>query len=269
MENERILIIQFQLTRFKVLALLTALFICFHPKLLGSEQLTLTTYYPSPYGGYAKLLTTDQTVLARDGGAVGVGGYNTVTGASTKLAVKGNVGIGTSAPKNKLDIGGGAVIGAAYSAIDTAPSNGLLIQGNVGIGTTAPKNKLDIGGGAVIGAAYSGTKTASSNGLLVQGNVGIGRSPSYPLDIKGDVRITSLNFSSPGILRGLCTARRYRENRPSRCRFGEKIIGYYGDGNVQVYGFLAADGSMSGTGTYITMGQDWNGTMICCKIEID
>ena len=229
MENERILIIQFQLTRFKVLALLTALFICFHPKLLGSEQLTLTTYYPSPYGGYAKLLTTDQTVLARDGGAVGVGGYNTVTGASTKLAVKGNVGIGTS----------------------------------------APKNKLDIGGGAVIGAAYSGTKTASSNGLLVQGNVGIGRSPSYPLDIKGDVRITSLNFSSPGILRGLCTARRYRENRPSRCRFGEKIIGYYGDGNVQVYGFLAADGSMSGTGTYITMGQDWNGTMICCKIEID
>lgn len=40
---------------------------------LGSETLTLTTYYPAPYGAYAAMLTTQQTLLARDGGSVGIG----------------------------------------------------------------------------------------------------------------------------------------------------------------------------------------------------
>ena len=50
----------------------------------------------------------------------------------------GNVGIGTTAPKNKLDVEGGQVIGATYSGTNTAPTNGLLVEGNVGIGTTTP-----------------------------------------------------------------------------------------------------------------------------------
>ena len=58
----------------------------------------------------------------------------------------GNVGIGTTAPKNKLDVEGGAVIGATYSGTNTAPSNGILVQGNVGIGTTSPGTKLDVDG---------------------------------------------------------------------------------------------------------------------------
>ena len=59
----------------------------------------------------------------------------------------GNVGIGTSEPKNKLDVEGSAVIGAAYSGKKTAPDNGLLIEGNVGIGTLKPNAKLHISGG--------------------------------------------------------------------------------------------------------------------------
>ncbi|MCG2726608.1 MAG: hypothetical protein L6420_10265 [Elusimicrobia bacterium] len=57
-----------------IFTILIAFFIyCFNPIFLFAETLTLTTYYPSPYGGYAKLLTTDLTVLARDGGRVGIG----------------------------------------------------------------------------------------------------------------------------------------------------------------------------------------------------
>ena len=92
--------------------------------------------------------------------------YTTTTGR--------NVGIGTTAPKNKLDLEGGLVIGATYSGTNTAPANGLLVEGNVGIGTTTPKNKLDVEGGLAVGATYSGTNAAPANGLLVEGNVGIG-----------------------------------------------------------------------------------------------
>ncbi|KOP26855.1 hypothetical protein AMR41_08000 [Hapalosiphon sp. MRB220] len=57
-------------------------------------------------------------------------------------------------------------------------------QGKVGIGTPTPQNRLDVEGGAVIGATYSGTNTAPANGLLVEGNVGIGRtSADYALHV--------------------------------------------------------------------------------------
>lgn len=49
----------------------------------------MTTYYPAPYGGYVSLLTTGQTILARDAGLVGVGtNYPTA-----KLHVNGAVRI--------------------------------------------------------------------------------------------------------------------------------------------------------------------------------
>ncbi len=60
----------------------------------------------------------------------------------------GNVGIGTGLgnPQNRLDVEGGAVIGATYSGTNTAPTNGLLVEGNVGINTTAPINRLQVSG---------------------------------------------------------------------------------------------------------------------------
>jgi hypothetical protein len=61
-----------------------------------------------------------------------------------RIDSNGNVGIGTTSPKNKLDVEGGAVVGATYSGTNTAPSNGLLVEGNVGIGTPAPETALEI-----------------------------------------------------------------------------------------------------------------------------
>lgn len=40
---------------------------------LTADTVTTTTYYPSPAGVYNKITTTGATVLARDGGGVGIG----------------------------------------------------------------------------------------------------------------------------------------------------------------------------------------------------
>lgn len=73
----------------------------------------------------------------------------------------GYLGIGTTTPKNKLDVEGGAVIGATYSGTNTAPTNGLLVEGDVGIGTTTPSEKLDIDGNIHI-SELEGTYTGGS-----------------------------------------------------------------------------------------------------------
>jgi hypothetical protein len=70
----------------------------------------------------------------------------------------GNTGIGLGnniIPANRLDVGGGIVIGKGYvprsnstdATINIAPLNGMLVQGSVGIGTTTPKNKVEISHG--------------------------------------------------------------------------------------------------------------------------
>lgn len=55
---------------------------------LGSENVTLTTYYPAPSGIYAQMITTGNTYLARDPGGV-VGIQTTTPGASLEVAGSG------------------------------------------------------------------------------------------------------------------------------------------------------------------------------------
>ncbi len=271
MENERILIIQFQLTRFKVLAILTALFICFHPKILGSEQLTLTTYYPSPYGGYAKLLTTDQTVLARDAGRVGIREAN----PERELHVSGS---------GQIRLGRGSVAtndtrgvywhdNAAYgiyreSGAWSHPYPDLRIAFHTGISLGAHENyngvrffeDYDMKASELV-MSVNDTSTGGKGNVYVKNRLGINRkNPSHPLDVNGNVRITN------GILYGLCYTRSYRENVASSSGAGYKVYGHYGDGVPKVWGFLAKSGE-DDVGKYITLGQDWNGTMICCRID--
>ncbi|MFM8300031.1 MAG: hypothetical protein ACKN9A_17055, partial [Microcystis aeruginosa] len=77
----------------------------------------------------------------------GIGDWN--QGITLKRG--GNVGIGTTSPKAKLDVSGNAVI-----------------SGNVGIGTTDPKAKLDI----LSSATRTGTHPQAVKGLYITGDFG-------------------------------------------------------------------------------------------------
>src|SRR3989338_5707585 len=60
----------------------------------ATENITITTYYPAPYGSYAELSTTGNTYLATEGGRVGIG---TMT-PGAKLEVNGRVKITGGSP---------------------------------------------------------------------------------------------------------------------------------------------------------------------------
>lgn len=83
---------------------------------LGEESITLTTYYPSPYGSYRELRAQR---MAIGDNYINGGTYSWDTGtidANADLVVEGNVGIGTTTP------------GAAKLAIQNSGANGLIIH---------------------------------------------------------------------------------------------------------------------------------------------
>jgi len=137
---------------------------------LMAEDITLTTYYPAPYGAYNELTTKGDTFLATtSGNKVGIG---TTDPKNYQLFIKKpnmisrGVYLGDMDPT--LTIQGYTTnfsVGALhYVALeDNNPvfyiTNGGLgyFAGNVGIGTTSPQAKLDVWGTV----AVNGTQGAS------------------------------------------------------------------------------------------------------------
>lgn len=222
MGTKNVFTVELRVTRARATLLLAFAFLIWHPGFIGSETLQLTTYYPAPYGGYVSILTTNQTLLARDAG---------------------RVGIGTANPVDKLGIAGGGI---------DISGGGITMDGGQ---TISSRGRLHIYGqellyllnmsGVVVGSEWGG-----NGNLTVEGN----------LTVNKDVTIN-------GSIYGLCTRVNYSYGGNQGCPGGYNIMGFYGDGWARVGGFLPASSTTSGAGTYVVLGEDWGGTMICCKIN--
>ena len=89
-------------TRTFVLAMTAVLLVTVTPE-LGSENVTLSTYYPAPSGVYNKMITTGMTFLAAtDTNNCNAAGNSPGSGAFTCS----RVGIGTASPASKLSVSG-------------------------------------------------------------------------------------------------------------------------------------------------------------------
>jgi len=111
----------------------TALFLpafllfAWRPCLLSAETLTLTTYYPAPYGGYVNLLTTGRSVFARDDDYVTVGKAGDI---ADKLIVNGNLKVINDISGGNVLAGGKPVVTSIvcdYPLLCTITNNTLRI----------------------------------------------------------------------------------------------------------------------------------------------
>lgn len=85
---------------------------------LGSESLTLSTYYPAPSGIYTKMITTAEAYLARDGGNVLVGA-SAVTGTGAKLYMPNGDMLWGNRSRLQTDQGGAIELGGDNSTAGT------------------------------------------------------------------------------------------------------------------------------------------------------
>ncbi|MDD5078463.1 MAG: tail fiber domain-containing protein, partial [Candidatus Omnitrophica bacterium] len=206
------------------------------PVMLLAEEITITSYYPSPYGVYNELRAKkmaigddyidsgDYTWESSDGDG-GEVDYN------ADLVVEGNVGIGTTTPVSKLVLlGGGMDIGAQSATDQTvvdsinkgkgseitfwAPCEGysnLAMHNGGRIYTKMPA--ADWGQTQlVLQAGNDWNKFVSQQFVLVgNGNVGVGtNSPGYKLHVVGDIYASGSISATGGCV---CTSdKRFKKN---------------------------------------------------------
>lgn len=239
MENDKIVTFQLQLTRRKAWLLITAFFICWRPGFLGSETLTLTTYYPAPFGGYTSLLTTGKTLLARDSNMVG---------------------IGLATPLNKLHIqgtGGGTVdlrVNGRIQTGDGSAAGGMWLSQN---------NDMFVGQNGTTASFWTGGNWRFN--INQAGAISTGASLPLGSDVAGDVRIG-------GTIWGVCRTVGYTLNgggAAQSCSGNERVVTWYGNGTA-TSGMLFLGGALENPAAwsqYVSVGADRGGSLLCCRIQ--
>ena len=175
--------------RFFTFAGAAVLSLCAVPR-LGSESLTLSTYYPAPMGVYTSLITTGGAQLARDSSTVDIGGS---AAAGTRLTVmNGNVGIGTTAPGMAMQ-----VTGVGGTNVDVHVNGRIWTDSGVWV-DPAGNQFFGTMNATTVGLYNSGWRVTVGN----SGNVGIGGLPASgreSLDVNGHIigRAAILNLTLP------------------------------------------------------------------------
>lgn len=98
---------------------------------LMAEDITLTTYYPAPYGAYDELTTTGNTYLATTSGNVGIG---TAAPGAYKLQVIGTI--------DATAFSAGTTLGAAGTTAITYVKTVNFVAQTVTTGTITVKDGI-------------------------------------------------------------------------------------------------------------------------------
>ncbi len=125
---------------------------------IGSESLSLQSYYPSPLGIYSQLTTTAATTLARDSGSVIVGSASNPANLTTWGTLYSNQNIQAT---GNVQAGGTVYAGTSYMN-----SGGVVTPGTVYAGNPAVAggfSYMSSGGVVTPGTVYAGN-TAAVNG---------------------------------------------------------------------------------------------------------
>ena len=125
-------------------------------KVVGNQKTVELGLYNSARSGYGMIASNDVYMYGNTNFAFMAEGASAVikwsTGSSTlekmRLDASGRLGIGTTSPASKLDVEGGAAIGATYSGTTAAPTNGLIVEGLVGMGVSSPTAVLHLKAGS-------------------------------------------------------------------------------------------------------------------------
>ncbi len=174
-----------------------------------------------------------------------IGSYNENlslrTSGETRITIensKGNVGIGTTTPQNKLDVAGSAVIGSSYAGNSnkTAPTDGLLVQGKVVIGTTESDVRLHVvspypspiinpGGGKPLWEMVEHTDFIVKGLALGNTKVGIGTDdPDRRLHVDGDVRFVGESWANSYRSGSTDSAEYFESKNGKKIKFGTSVV---------------------------------------------
>lgn len=205
---------------------------------VSTEQLQLTTYYPSPYGVYNTMRSRNDAHLATAGGRVGVG--TNAPSANGRMQVNGNaivewLSVGhTNAPTARIDLQNGDLVWANGRSRLQGDQGGSLELGGSGSGPSgAPYIDFHYNGTA---ADYSARISNLNNGIHIAGASG-----------------NEIN----GYIGNACRMVSFSFGTTSSC-----------PANWTVSAYATSGGIMYNSPGGVTMqAMPINGQMLCCKLQ--